>query len=102
MEGWPSGLRRTLGKRVYVKAYRGFESHSLRHFRTELRTPGRSRPYAGRSGQRLKQIAFRSDDADLAVCDLDGLRLVVDSLQLATRSFSAGSSRSATPASMAS
>src|SRR5882757_2842211 len=29
-EGWPSGLRRTLGKRVYVKAYRGFESHSLR------------------------------------------------------------------------
>ena len=30
-EGWPSGLRRTLGKRVYVKAYRGFESHSLRH-----------------------------------------------------------------------
>ena len=30
MEGWPSGLRRTLGKRVYVKAYRGFESHSLR------------------------------------------------------------------------
>ena len=30
-EGWPSGLRRTLGKRVCVKAYRGFESHSLRH-----------------------------------------------------------------------
>ena len=30
MEGWPSGLRRTLGKRVYVRAYRGFESHSLR------------------------------------------------------------------------
>src|ERR1700739_2151108 len=29
-EGWPSGLRRTLGKRVCVKAYRGFESHSLR------------------------------------------------------------------------
>jgi hypothetical protein len=30
-EGWPSGLRRTLGKRVYGKPYRGFESHSLRH-----------------------------------------------------------------------
>ena len=29
-ERWPSGLRRTLGKRVYVNAYRGFESHSLR------------------------------------------------------------------------
>src|SRR5262249_33871304 len=29
-EGWPSGLRRTLGKRVYGKPYRGFESHSLR------------------------------------------------------------------------
>ena len=29
-EGWPSGLRRTLGKRVCVKAYRGFKSHSLR------------------------------------------------------------------------
>src|SRR3954452_12126940 len=30
MERWPSGLRRTLGKRVYVNPYRGFESHSLR------------------------------------------------------------------------
>ena len=29
-EGWPSGLRRTLGKRVYGIPYRGFESHSLR------------------------------------------------------------------------
>src|SRR5262249_10172904 len=29
-ERWPSGLRRTLGKRVYGKPYRGFESHSLR------------------------------------------------------------------------
>jgi hypothetical protein len=33
LEGWPSGLRRTLGKRVYGKPYRGFESHSLRHRR---------------------------------------------------------------------
>src|SRR5262249_34456646 len=32
-EGWPSGLRRTLGKRVYGKPYRGFESHSLRQKR---------------------------------------------------------------------
>ena len=33
LEGWPSGLRRTLGKRVYGKPYRGFESHSLRQSR---------------------------------------------------------------------
>src|SRR4051794_19588013 len=31
-ERWPSGLRRTLGKRVCGKPYRGFESHSLRQF----------------------------------------------------------------------
>src|SRR6266849_7316550 len=31
LERWPSGLRRTLGKRVCGKPYRGFESHSLRH-----------------------------------------------------------------------
>ena len=31
MEGWPSGLRRTPGKCVYGKPYRGFESLSLRH-----------------------------------------------------------------------
>ncbi len=31
-ERWPSGLRRTLGKRVCVKAYPGFESLSLRHY----------------------------------------------------------------------
>ena len=32
LEGWPSGLRRTPGKRVYrVERYRGFESLSLRH-----------------------------------------------------------------------
>ena len=30
-EGWPSGLRRTPGKRVGVKAPPGFESPSLRH-----------------------------------------------------------------------
>ena len=30
-ERWPSGLRRTLGKRVYSKGYPGFESLSLRH-----------------------------------------------------------------------
>ena len=29
---WPSGRRRTLGKRVGVYASRGFESHSVRHF----------------------------------------------------------------------
>src|SRR5215813_1382752 len=35
-EGWPSGLRRTLGKRVYGKPYRGFESHSLRTITNNL------------------------------------------------------------------
>jgi hypothetical protein len=29
-DGWPSGLRRTPGKCVYVKAYREFESHPVR------------------------------------------------------------------------
>ena len=29
-DGWPSGLRRTPGKRVYVKACREFESLSVR------------------------------------------------------------------------
>ena len=33
MERWPSGWRRTLGKCVYEQSYRGFESHSLRHFK---------------------------------------------------------------------
>ena len=31
-ERCPSGLRSTLGKRVNAKAFRGFESHPLRHF----------------------------------------------------------------------
>ena len=31
MERWPSGWRRTLGKRVNRKLFRGFESLSLRH-----------------------------------------------------------------------
>src|SRR5262245_41270374 len=46
-EGWPSGLRRTLGKRVYGKPYRGFESHSLRQMRLKLLDNGdglRGRP----------------------------------------------------------
>ena len=114
---------------------------------------GRNLFYAGRGGQGLKQVAFRADDADLAVRNLDalgeraemvatiaaavdpdtlarrpgeppdhfrrdgllarclqyrdgtrgvGLRLVADSLQTPSSPFSAGSSRSATPASMAS
>lgn len=40
-ERWPSGLRRTLGKRVCGKPYRGFESHSLRHFAPKFRTSKR-------------------------------------------------------------
>src|SRR3954468_11056979 len=35
-ERWPSGLRRTLGKRVCGKPYRGFESHSLRQLGQSL------------------------------------------------------------------
>src|ERR1700704_1593485 len=38
-ERWPSGLRRTLGKRVCGKPYRGFESHSLRHLHDFVRQP---------------------------------------------------------------
>ena len=34
MEGWPSGLRRTPGKRVEVNVSPGFESPSLRHIST--------------------------------------------------------------------
>ena len=34
---------------------------------------GRSRFCAGRGGERLKQSAFRADDADLAVSNLDAL-----------------------------
>ena len=36
LEEWPSGLRRTPGKRVGVKAPRGFESPFLRHLHPEL------------------------------------------------------------------
>jgi hypothetical protein len=36
---WPSGLRRTPGTRVYVKAYRGFESLSVRHMPPLLQPP---------------------------------------------------------------
>src|SRR5215475_9239918 len=43
-EGWPSGLRRTLGKRVYGKPYRGFESHSLRQ-PTVRHRPSTSKKY---------------------------------------------------------
>ncbi len=35
LEECPSGLRSTLGKRVYVNAYRGFESHLLHIFFTK-------------------------------------------------------------------
>jgi hypothetical protein len=35
---------------------------------------GRSRFHARGGGEHLKQIAFRADNADLAICDLDALR----------------------------
>src|SRR6516225_2669692 len=43
-EGWPSGLRRTLGKRVYGKPYRGFESHSLRQNEVRHCSPPFTKP----------------------------------------------------------
>src|SRR5262249_47926076 len=51
-ERWPSGLRRTLGKRVYGKPYRGFESHLLRQFLKVSRFYGlrvEGRRFSGRS-----------------------------------------------------
>lgn len=39
MERWPSGLRRSLGKRVYGKPYRGFESLPLRQSAALKRIP---------------------------------------------------------------
>ena len=48
LDRWPSGLRRTPGKCVYVKAYREFESHPIRHpARADLSPAGRrrSRPF---------------------------------------------------------
>src|ERR1039457_2259723 len=69
-ERWPSGLRRTLGKRVYFNEYRGFESHSLRHdlFQMVQRKTGNRAQSARRSTQRLSSIrrfAF-AENADLS------------------------------------
>src|SRR5258706_10654512 len=49
-ERWPSGLRRTLGKRVCGKPYRGFESHSLRQ-------TTRGRVFSGRARWQLSPSA---------------------------------------------
>jgi hypothetical protein len=46
-ERWPSGLRRTLGKRVYGKPYRGFESHPLRQGNPTTCSPGAIDPVLG-------------------------------------------------------
>ena len=60
-ERWPSGLRRTLGKRVYVKAYRGFESHSLRQIRAETLHPCRcQREAAGKAVRRAVRRPARA------------------------------------------
>ena len=42
LESWPSGRRRTLGKRVEVQISHGFESHTLRemYFVGSLTPPG--------------------------------------------------------------
>ena len=39
-ERWLSGRRHTLGKRAYVKAYRGFESPSLRQINESYKKIG--------------------------------------------------------------
>src|ERR1700730_8870737 len=59
MEGWPSGLRRTLGKRVYGKPYRGFESHSLRQLASPL-SFANSRTHSFLSGKSRYFNAFTS------------------------------------------
>ena len=48
-ERWPSGLRRTLGKRVCGKLYRGFESHSLRQL-------AQGRAFSGGTRGRLSSV----------------------------------------------
>ena len=40
LDRWPSGLRRTPGKCVYVKAYREFESHPIRKNPNDLASLG--------------------------------------------------------------
>ena len=65
-ERWPSGLRRTLGKRVCGKPYRGFESHSLRHFILKYLHPSHQRDTAhrpigtGRQGAR-RRLGYRGE-----------------------------------------
>jgi hypothetical protein len=54
-ERWPSGLRRTLGKRVCGKLYRGFESHSLRHI-------GRHSVFSERSPWKLSPVSVGVSD----------------------------------------
>ena len=59
-DGWPSGLRRTLGKRVYGKPYRGFESRPIRHYRA-VQSLGRvSRAFAPRIASMRPSMAFPS------------------------------------------
>ena len=40
LESWPSGRRRTLGKRVEDQTSRGFESHTLRRIKLANRFDG--------------------------------------------------------------
>src|SRR5436190_7447399 len=62
-EGWPSGLRRTLGKRVYGKPYRGFESHSLRHRTTKsLREINIIADFAWLFGTKLYKKSYNKPD----------------------------------------
>ena len=71
-----------MAERLKAHAWKACVRESVPWVRIPLPPPFQNRTanarhswlYAGRGGQRLKQIAFRADDADLAVSDLDALR----------------------------
>lgn len=60
---WPSGLRRTPGTRVYVKAYRGFESLPVRHLSASL-------PLKSRSLSILMATCHVSAVCSMAICQI--------------------------------
>jgi hypothetical protein len=67
-ERWPSGLRRTLGKRVCGKPYRGFESHSLRQFYQCRTTEWRLASKSGRFPYFLRRRISEASSARPKMC----------------------------------
>jgi hypothetical protein len=65
VERWPSGLRRTLGKRVCGKLYRGFESHSLRHLHDFLRQSTISHPHRSGPPSFMSALLHRRRSSDI-------------------------------------